>query len=662
MTKSKKNTKQRKNTKNKKGTKRQIIASSQSVKNVPNLDKRNLIIGAVVGVVLTFLCFSPSLDSGFVNWDDDRNIFKNEHITTLSGENFWTNTKEIWTSTVIGNYNPLSIWTFAIEKMTYGMENLGGWHLTNILLHLLCVLLVLRISTLLGLSWRGAVFVALLFGIHPMRVESVAWLTERKDVLYGFFYLMALWLYIKSKIGSRKYTVWILLFFVLSLFSKIQAVVLPLSMILVDYYFDRKISLQSILRKTPYLVISLLFGLLGIYLLQGEGSIDSNSNTFEAWQRIFVGSFSYVVYLVKSVIPYEMSPLYPYPSSMPCYFYVSFAIVPAVFYGLYWAYKNERRVLFFGLGFFSVNIFFLLQILGAGQGFLADRFTYIAYFGLFFMAGWGLDYLLSEYTGKKNLLMALTTVIIGGYSFMTYQQTQVWKDSDTLWTHVLKYYKKSTLPYGNRANFYRDQGRYREALADYSETIRLNPDGHQAYNSRARLYFNLGSSRDTLMLALRDYSKAIELSPDNGEFYTNRGATYARLGQTTTAIADITKGIELKPDHAVAYLNRSVMYNSLGNIPSALADIESYLELRPYNADMWYEKGRSLNELRRTGEARKAYSRATEIDNTKAIYWYELSKTRAATGDQTGARSDLSRAIGLGYKRVDPAFKQSLGM
>jgi len=427
--------------KNKKSVK---VAALTKNKPAKPLDKK-VLFGGLAALVITFLCFAPTFDYGFVTWDDDRNIYKNDNITSLNEENFWENTAKIWSSTVIGNYNPLSIWTFAVEKMTYGLEDLGKWHLTNILLHLICVLLVLKIALLLGLSWRGALFVTLLFGIHPMRVESVAWLTERKDVLYGAFYLAALWLYIKGKIYNKKYTIWIYLLFILSLFSKIQAVVLPISLILVDYYFDKKLSVKSIVSKVPMLLISLAFGLLGIYFLSDEGSITSNNNTYESWQRIFVGTYSYVIYLIKAVVPYEMSPLYPYPARFPWYFYLSFLIFPTVLFGLWKAYKSEHKVVFFGLGFFSVNIFFLLQVLGAGQGFLADRFTYIAYLGLFFIAGYGLDYLLTNFISKQALITGVAGVLVAIFSFMSFQQVQIWENSDKLWSHVIKYYKNSSI-------------------------------------------------------------------------------------------------------------------------------------------------------------------------------------------------------------------------
>ncbi|MFT6333684.1 MAG: tetratricopeptide (TPR) repeat protein [Saprospiraceae bacterium] len=623
-------------------------------------DSKNL-IPAIAALLITLACFFNTTNNEFVNWDDDRNFYENEHVITTSADNFWSNTKEIFSSTVIGNYNPLTIWTFAIENRIYGIDNPGPWHGTNVFLHLLCVFFVYRISLLLGLRWQGALIVALLFGIHPMRVESVAWLTERKDVLFGVFYLAALFLYIKGKTVGKVRHIVIAILFLLSLFSKIQAVVLPLSMLAVDYYLSGKITKKDIFQKGPYFILSLLFGLLGVFILDDQGSLESAA-TYPAWQRIFVGSYSYLIYLVKAIVPYKMSPLYPYASSLPLYYYPTIFLGPSVLYGLYYTYKNDLRIWFFGLAFFTVNIMFLLQILGAGQGFLADRFTYIAYFGLFFIAGYFFDKYINETPKYKSPLMGAAVLIFIAFGFLTIKQNQVWKNSETLWSHVLKYYQNSTLPYGNRANYLRSQGRIQEALSDYSKSIALKPDGQQAYNSRARLYFDIAKSADTLRLALNDYNKAISLDPQNGEFYVNRGATFARLGDADNAIKDMTLGIQFKPDHAVGYLNRSVMYNQQGNVQAALEDINSYLNLKPYNADIWYEKARSLRGLNRINEAIPAYSRAIKINNGKAIYHYERGRTYSFLGKLAEAKVDILNAMNLGYKNVDPALKNKLGI
>lgn len=623
-------------------------------------DNRLYIILAILAI--TFISFSPSLNSDFVNWDDDRNFYENELITTLTADNFWSNTKKIFTTDVIGNYNPLSIWSFAVDKMVYGLDSPRGWHMTNILLHLLCVLLVWRLAIQLGLSKAGAVVLTLLFAIHPMRVESVAWVTERKDVLYGFFYLAALTQYIKYR--DRKTTrrmLWIVALFVLALFSKIQAVILPLSMLCIDYLLDGKISIKGIWSKWYYFMMSLAFGILGIYMLSSQGSLEAN-DSLPHFQRIFIGSYSLVVYFIKLLIPYELSPLYPYPSAITWEYYASIIIVPILLYTLYRAYRQGIRPLVFGLCFFLVNIFFLLQILGAGQGFLADRFTYIAYIGLFYIIAWAADTVLDRYHDKKSVVMGGMGVYLALFAGMTYIQCKVWTNSDTLWSHVLKYYDKTTLPYGNRANYLRDQGQTMRALSDYNSAIALKEQNPQAYNSRGKLFFNLANTRDTLLLALSDYDRAIYHAPDNGEFYVNRGATYARLGDIDNAIKDIDQGIALKPNHAVGYLNRSVLHNQKGDMAKALADINTYLELRPFHADMWYEKGRAMRQVDQVRPSISAFSRAIQINNTKGLYYYERARTYASLGDIPKAKQDLATAIARGFTEIDPGFKREMGM
>lgn len=636
--------------------------SPKKSSSIPSFWRNSTYLIAVFSALLiTFACFYNTTNNKFVNWDDDRNFLENEYVSTINKDNFWSNSKKIFSSNVIGNYNPLSIWTFAIEKQLYGFDAPGKWHLTNVILHLICVFFIFRISLLLGLRWQGALFVSLLFGIHPMRVESVAWVTERKDVLFGVFYLSALYYYIKGKLKGNINHLIIMVLFLLSLFSKIQAVILPLSMIAVDIYLDEKYEWKSIFKKLPYFLLSLFFGLLGLIFLKDQGALETTV-TYPAWQRIFVGSYSYMIYLIKAIVPFRMSPLYPYTPAMPAYFYPTIVLFPALAYGLYMMYKKNLKVWFFGLFFFTVNIMFLLQILGAGQGFLADRFTYIAYFGLFFIAGFYLDKYLLEKPKLKSVLVGGSLILFLVYGFMTIKQNKVWQNSETLWTHVLKYYQKATLPYGNRANYLREEGRVQEALRDYNKATTLNPNGKQAFNSRARLYFDIAKTQDTLLLALQDYNRAIELDPKNGEFLINRGATKARLGDINNAIADINEGLKYKPDHATGYLNRSVLYNNQGKFQEALNDINAYIKLRPYNGDLWYEKGRALRNLNRLEESIPAFNQAIRLKKNQPIFYYERGRTYMYLGKVNEAKSDIKMTLELGYTNVDPQLRKQLGL
>lgn len=616
---------------------------------------KNLGTGLVI-LLITGLCFLPSLNNYYVNWDDDRNFYDHKLIKSINDDNFGEVSVEIFKTDVIGNYNPLTTWTFAVEQKLFKEQSTRAFmrHFLNLILHLGCTLFVFFIGLRLKLGYIGSIVLALLFGIHPMRVESVAWVTERKDVLFGFFYLAALYYYIRGKQNGFKVATHVLIgiFFVLSLFAKIQAVLLPVSMILVDYYLskDARIALKNIWTKIPYFIGSVIIGLVNLSFLSKNGSLEEQA--FEGPIRMFIGSYTLIVYYIKSLIPFRLSPLYPYPSSLDWSFYVSIISFVLTAFLLWKAYKSKWKVIFFGLSFFIANVVLLLQILPAGQGFLADRFTYIAYMGLFFIFAYYLNQQISLKQSLKIPLLALTTVVLAVYGFMTFQQNKVWKDSDTMWTHVLKYYKRSTLPWNNRANHFRDIRQTSKALSDYSEVIKLEPKGAGPYNSRARLYFNF-DNRDSLQKALWNYNKAIEFDPQNAEYIVNRGATYAKMGDPANSIKNLNLAETIKPEFKNIYLNRSVVYNQQGDYTNALKDINSYLKLDSSSADMWYEKARIHNYQSSPADGLKAINEAIKRDGRKGLYYFERAKSNYLMGNYPSAKQDVNSSKNLGFK-ADP--------
>ena len=646
-------------------------------KTTKELDKRKLGIGLLI-LIITAITFSSSLNNQFVNWDDDKNFLENDLVSTIDKNNFWSNTADIFTSDVIGGYNPLTIFTFAIEKRIFGYDNPFNWHLNNLILHLLCTFLVFLIGYRLKLGYLGAAVLALLFGIHPMRVESVAWVTERKDVLFGLFYLMSMYYYIKGKQDGFK-TRWVIIIavaFILSLLSKIQAVLLPITLIFIDYYLskDSKLTVKSIVYKWPFYIGSLAIGITNIMFLAKQGSIVQQE--YHGISRLFIGAYQLMIYYIKAIVPFRLSPLYPYPASMPWYMYVSVLSFLGTGILLWLSYTKKWKVWFFGIGFFISNVILLLQIVGAGQGFLADRFTYIAYFGLFFIIAYYANKLYLENTKLKKPLLIVLSLLFAIYGYMSFNQNKIWKNSDTLWTHVLKYYNKTTLPYGNRANYRRDYSQelnrlanslqssnpqkaqqYRTlssnyvslALEDYASVIKLVKTKPEPYNSRARLYFNF-SHRDSLAKALDNYNQAIQLDPQNVEYRVNRGATFAKLGDMQNALRELNEAEKIDPTFGNIYLNRSVIYNTTNNYQEALRDIDKYLSFNPYkSSDMWYEKGRLHNQLDASNKAIEALTKAISMQG-KGIYYFERAKAYYNLRNITASKADVANAQRAGYK------------
>ena len=624
-----------------------------TVENTSLWSDKSLLYPLLAILLITCIAFAPSINNDFVNWDDDVNITENPNLVAFDMKNI----KGIFTDDVIGNYNPLTIFTFAVEKAIFGLNPMV-FHINNLLLHLFCVFFVYRILLLLRLSPIAAAFAALLFGIHPMRVESVAWVTERKDVLMGAFYFPAMYAYIKyikSDAKQSKWYVYSIVLFVFALLSKIQSVALPLSLMALDYYFSRPLMNKKVmLEKIPFFLLSLFFGLLGIWMLSENKSLDDVTN-FSFFERLLVGALSLCVYFIKWIFPWKMSALYPYPKSLDISFYVAPLGFFAMISVLVWAYLKDKKWLVFGIGFFFVNVVFMLQILGAGQGFLADRFTYIPYLGLFFLMAYGMDYILQHQQQMKSVVFGVSGIYLLLFAGMTWQQNKVWKNGETLWTNVMKHYQNVTLPFGNRGHYYRENGMLDKALIDYNKALSINPNKAPLHNSRGKLYFDQGKAQ----LAMKDYDDAIRIDPELAEAYINRGAAKAMAGQTQQALTDLNKGIALDPEFKNGYLNRSLLLNKLQKYNEALADYNSYLALDPYNHEIIYERGLTYRLVGKNNEALVDLNKAIQMNNSNAFYFMERARIYKNMGRRSDARQEAEFAKRKGYK-VEAEFYEGL--
>lgn len=601
---------------------------SEAVQNSKKQDislwsDRKYILTLSVVLLISFIVYLPSLENGFVDWDDGGIIYKNPNIiNVVNWETFFKSAKEIFTSyDANGNYNPLALISFALEHMFYGLDSPGWWHLNNILLHLVCVFLAFRISLALGLKLIPAAFCALLFGIHPMRVESVAWVTERKDVLFGVFYLIALNFYINSvRLSSRKRDSLIILFcFILALFSKIQAVSLPLSMLLIDYYFGRKLSINLVYEKWLYLFISLATGIVGIYFLKiGGESLGASHHFFSIFQRIFIGPYSFVIYVIKSLLPYKMVPIHPYPNPDSWYFYASLVIAPSIIGSTYYFYYTHKKNMVLGILFFTFNIMFLLQTLSAGQGFIADRFTYIAYFGLFFIYASWLQWAMEHYTVFQRWIYLAVVLVLVIYGSINFKQNKVWKSDETLWTHQIKQHPEVFLPWIYRAVLYRDEGK--------------------------------------LDKALHDHNNAIALKPSDSGAYVSRGVTFFRFNMFEKALLDFNAAEKLDPQNYIIYKNRSNIYLKLGNYSKAQSELEKYINFNDSDSEMWAVLGMIYRTNKELTKSLNAFNRAIHLDKHNLDFYYQRLNTFYEMGDIEMARTEMNFLKSKGYKSQNSAY------
>lgn len=597
----------------------------------------------------TALVYSGVLKLGWTNWDDDVYIFDNPLVKNPE-------LVKIFTEPSASTYNPLVILSWALEWKWAGMEPLL-YHLDNLLLHIACTLLVFFILRQSGLRLIWATLGALFFSLHPLKVESVAWVTERKDLLYAFFYLAAIWQYIMYlKNNKRLHLAFTFLLFILSLLSKIQAVTLAPVLILLDWFHGRKMDRKAIIEKIPFFAGALFIGWMGIQFLKTGNVISLEGPEHTLFERTVFGLYAYAQYLIKFLIPYITCTYYPKQQDPGATHYL-FAIASLVLMmGV--ALRYRKTGLFsFAIAFFTAHVILLLQIVEAGSAFMADRFTYIAYAGPVLLVFLGLQ----KYTDKKPSLKwpAVAAISIGliAFSILTFNYVKAWENSDTLWSDVIeKYPRKVVIAYVNRGHYLRRNGEKDRAFSDFNTAISLKPEYALSYLNRGNIYFDRNESAK----AERDYLYFIELKKKNpnfekhqmdtemGDIYGNLGAIYAKTGRYDSALTLLDIAIKINPGNTNHLGNRAQTYFQLNRHSESTRDFEAALQINPDNGDMWNAIG--VNYLRQNlpSQAKSYFDKAIEKNPAQGMYFMNRALVFLQLKDKAGAAKDIEEARRLG--------------
>lgn len=609
-------------------------------------------------LVITLIVFFPALKNELIyTWDDGLNITDNHLTANFNSENV----KAIFKQSVGNNYNPLPILVFAWVRSKVGLEPFL-YHLINVILHLVCVVLVFWTAKLLTKKSFVIGAVTLLFAIHPMRVESVAWITELKDVMFAMFYFGAIVAYIKwvRKPGAQiPLYILMLVLAALSMLSKIQAVSLPLSMLLIDYLEKRPLKFSLIVEKIPFFLLSAATGIAGIYFLKTGDSLIMNE-TYPLFERILFGCYSLAGYLVRFFVPANLSAYYPYPHKtegmLPILYYITPVLLVAALAWVVMKYRSNRVVIF-GLLFFFVNVMFVLQVVGAGKAFMADRFTYVPYFGLFFIAATALQDLSERKTNISFFIKSVFVIYAAVFAVMSYQRIFVWKNSGTLWKDNISKYPLSDVGYDNLGVYYRSLKDNDKAMENYNKVLSINPKYALTYNNRGNIYFERGQDD----LALADYNKAIELDAKKVTTYANRALIYCRKNDFTKAKEDFAKAEQIDSTFAKTYFNRGILYDQIGEYQKAVDDFTKYLKLVPGDDGIYNSRGIALQKMGRHKESLIDFSKAIELMPSEPVYWQNRSFSYNQIGDKEAAKSDILQAKKLG-RNIDPNYLKLLGI
>jgi len=598
-------------------------------------------------LIITFLAYIPSLRAGFVLWDDPDYVGENSPIRLASNWN------AILTQSIQGNHHPLTMLSLALNHAISG-DNAWSYHLLNLLLHLANCFLVFRLALLLSRNNLVIAYTtAILFGIHPLHVESVAWISERKDVLYGLFFLAGLISYTKYVDTGSKKQYWLtVLYLALSLASKPAAVIFPVALFCIDLLRKRKWNFKLIIEKIPFFILALIMGIITLYAQKEAGA--TGDEHFGMGTLIMFGFYGIMMYVIKMLFPLSLSPFYPFPpinEKLPAPYYIAplFCIGLVV---LFFATWKKNRAVAFGILFYLVNLLLVLQVFSVGSAVIADRYTYIPYIGLFYVIGW-----LVDRWAKGNLLKASYVVIPLSLLFavLTFMQSQIWHDGESMWKQAVKV-APSSRGYSALGVLARKANNNDLALQYYNEAIKINLIDNEAFSNRGNIYFD----QNKLDLAYMDYHKALSIKPDYYPTLDNLGALFALRARYDSSLIYLDSALKIKPDYKPAYRNRGLTYMKVNRNADAIKDFEKFLQYEPGAADIHNTIGICYRLLGKYQEALVPINKAIELNKDPHFF---MNRSYAYFGlknmDQAKKDALVARQGGI---QIEANYARSLGL
>ena len=543
-----------------------------------------LLLAAIVWIV-----FGQTLRHEFVNYDDNEYVYENPRVAaglTLNGIR-WA-----FTAVYANNWHPLTTLSHMLDCQLYGLQP-WGHHLTNVLLHAAAaILLFLALRRLTGRLWPSAL-VAALFAIHPLRVESVAWISERKDVLSGVFFMLVLWAYACYARGERRS--WgqyglVLVLSALGLMCKPTLVTLPFVLLLLDYWPLQRSTAGSrtrltpwrhlILEKVPLLVLSAASGVITI-LAQGQALVPVSALTFA--QRVGNAAVAYVVYLVQTIYPARLAVIYPYPEG-----YVNIAQAIAASFSLavvcviVFLWRKQYPFLFVGWLWFLGMLVPMIGLVQVGSQPHADRYTYLPQIGLFLLAIWGAAALVAKWhlSGAIKAVTALAVVTL--FMAVGYVQTSSWRNSETLWRRTLAHTGRNQIAENNLGDVLVKEQRLDEALIHFRNALQIYPNYAEASNNLGYVLASQGRWSE----AIAYYQAALRLRPDFLGAHRNLGVSLAETGRLDEAIGHFREVLRIDPGDADTHYNLATALLQLGRRDEAIAQLQEALRLKPNDTEV----------------------------------------------------------------------------
>ncbi len=642
----------------------------------------------------TFLCYATVRNYGFVDYDDGDYVSANAHVESgLSRANL------VWAFTTghASNWHPLTWMSHMLDFQFFGRKP-QAQHVVNVGFHIAnTLLLFLLLRRMTGAHWRSAM-VAGLFALHPLHVESVAWLSERKDVLSTFFLFLTLAAYaeyasrrLKSAVHSQQSTVprfragvvgfgalkfygLALLCFALGLMSKPMLVTVPFLLLLLDYWplnrflekAPAQITLERrwspvaprrlgalILEKLPFFALAAVSSVV-TFLVQRKGGAVSTALSFE--QRAGNVVISYVRYLGKTVWPENLAVLYPHPGNWPIWQILACGIFLAGVFVFTVRLARSHPYLAVGWLWYAGALIPVIGLVQVGIQSMADRYTYVPLIGIFLAVVWGVADLAQARHWRKEGLVVVSLTLLSVCGLLTIRQAGFWRDTETLFTHAKEVEPQNYLAYNNLGFYCANHGRPAEAFEHYRKSLEINPNYEDALNNMGHAL----AQQQRHAEAIPYYERALRIRPLHVEVNNNYGNALSELGRTDEAIAHYRLALQQKPDHADAHNNLGIALAMKGQLEEAIPHFRDAIRFKPAYASAHSNLGNALAAQQKWDAAIEEYQQCLQLNPEDPQAHNNLANVLAQLGKLDQAVQQYKQALRL--KTDNPEAHFNLGM
>ena len=598
----------------------------------------------------------------FVSYDDPKYVIENDRV-----QNGLTAKNAEWalTAVVAANWHPLTLLSHMTDCQIYGL-NSGSHHLTNLIIHILNSLLLFIIFRWMTTDLWKSFFLSALFALHPLHVESVAWISERKDVLNTFFWFLTIISYIKycERPGAIRF-IPVFLFYFLGLMSKPMIVTLPFVLLLLDFWplgrmkiFARKDDDQ--ISNSSILIKPLLSEKIPLFLLSGAASVvtlfaQSSQNavaslkTFPLYIRIANAFISYVNYCINLIWPFDLSVLYPHPEKFMFLEAASaFTLIAAISFVVF-RFAGRKPYLAVGWFWYIGTLVPVIGLVQVGAQAMADRYTYVPLVGIFIIMAWGISDILADWKYKAfgMRIMAVTFLLI--LAGITWQQIAYWKDSKTLFSHALEVTENNAIAHNNLGSVFGKKGQLRKAREHYTKAIQLNSNYVSAIHNLGLVFFRMGNLNE----AIDQYTEALRIDPGYEKAHYDMAVALQKKGRRGEAGRHYSEALKIDPEYAEAHINLGIILAENQKLTEAANHFIAALKIKNDMPRAYFNLGNILFTIDKTDMAIAHYRKALEINPNYEAAYMGLGNAFVKKGDIMKAINSFEKVLKMDPNNIE---------